>query len=522
MGGISSLGQENQIEDTSDWLEVEIPMITSTQQEIGKKVPRHPLGYPYYFFRCRPIGHLELHKAVRCLVAQLVIQQAEENDKTPVSLQMLGPANARGASEANLDESLDILQTSFDLFGETFLILDGLDLCTDDVIRKISRIIQKATKRNCKIPRKKIVQDIDTCLLAEMKPIINWLRISANTTWPSDGNLPSMLAQDSNGKMFIGAATRLRQLGHLELSDAQDYLQSPLADVPTVVSQLWLSVLKRFPASAGSKYATAVHDTLSLLSVCKRSMTAGEIREGLIYDLHNSTWDNYLVNFQYEVWRLFPALLGLGGQLGKNGSGRAADNLYLVHPSLKEMLQSDSMRKGPLSHLAVDTTKAQQDIAERCVSHLLRYSTSDSYRSKDGWTAYAGKYWHVHVKKSRLNGSEDLTTKSLSLLDPQTPSFAHWIYMTKRDDEISTNASEDFQVQEVSPAPLYYAALLGLYNCALKLIRNGADVNARGGQHGSPLLAAVIAGEGELVELLAASADTTEINRAVLKAVELG
>lgn len=214
-------------------------MITSTQQEIGKKVPRHPLGYAYYFFRCRPIAHLELHKAVRCLVAQLVIQQAEENDKTPVSLQMLGPANARGGSEANLDESLDILQTSFDLFGETFLILDGLDLCTDDVIRKISRIIQKANKRNCKvrlvafsrismdvedaiadrpqdtsngfqwtrhilcalIPRKKIAQDIDTCLLAEMKPIINWLRISANTTWPSDGNLPSMLAQDSNGKM---------------------------------------------------------------------------------------------------------------------------------------------------------------------------------------------------------------------------------------------------------------------------------------------------------------------------------
>lgn len=250
-------------------------------------------------------------------------------------------------------------------------------------------------------------------------------------------------------------------------------------------------------------------------------MTAGEIREGLIYDLHNSTWDNYLFSFQYEVWRLFPALLELGGQLGKNGSGRAADNLYLVHPSLKEMLQSDSMRKGPLSHLSVDTTKAQQDIAERCVSHLLRYSTSDSYRSKDGWTTYAGKYWHVHVKKSRLNGSEDLTTKSLSLLDPQTPSFAHWMYMTKRDDEISINASEGFQVQEVSPTPLYYAALLGLYNCALKLIRDGADVNARGGQHGSSL-AAVVAGEGELVELLAASANTTDINRAVIKAVELG
>lgn len=229
-------------------------MITSTQLEIGKKVPRHPLGYAYYFFRYLPIGQLELHKAVRCLVAQLIIQQAEKNDKTPVSLQTSGPANAQGASEANLDESLDILQNSFDLFGETILILDGLDLCTDDVIRNISRIIQTAIKRNCKvrlvalsrismdvedaiadrppdtsnafqwtipdrsqdtsngfqwtrhglcalIPRKKIAQDIDTCLLAEMKPIMNWLRISANTTWPSDGNLPSMLARNSNGKI---------------------------------------------------------------------------------------------------------------------------------------------------------------------------------------------------------------------------------------------------------------------------------------------------------------------------------
>lgn len=287
-----------------------------------------------------------------------------------------------------------------------------------------------------------------------------------------------------------------------------------------MVSQLWLSVLERISVSVESKYATAVRDTLSLLSVCERPMNAEEMHEGLIYNLQNSTWSNYLFNDRYGVWSHFPALLELVGQPGKNGSGRSTDNLALVHPSLKEMLQSDLVRNGPLGHLAIDTAKAQEDIAERCVSHLLRHSTSDSYRSKYGWTAYAGRYWHVHVKKLMFNGSEGLTTRSLSLLDPQTASFAHWISMTERDGEISINASEDFQIQDVYPTPLYYAALLGLHTCALKLIEDGADVNARGGQHGCPLLAAVVAGEETLVlKLLDAGAETGD---AALKAAEFG
>ncbi|KAI4225565.1 MAG: hypothetical protein L6R36_003816 [Xanthoria steineri] len=287
-----------------------------------------------------------------------------------------------------------------------------------------------------------------------------------------------------------------------------------------MVSQLWLSVLERISVSAESKYATAVRDTLSFLSVCERPMNAEEMHEALTYDLQTSTWFNYLFSDRYRVWYHFPALLELVGQPGKDGSGRSTDNLSLVHPSLKEMLQSDSVRKGPLGHLAIDTAKSQEDIAERCVSQLLRHSTSDSYRSKYGWTAYAGRYWHVHVKKMSLNVSEGLITRSLSLLDPQTASFAHWISMTERDGEISINASEDFQIQDVYPTPLYYAALLGLHTCALKLIEDGADVNARGGQHGCPLLAAVVAGEETLVlKLLDAGAET---GNAALKAAEFG
>lgn len=198
---------------------------------------RRLAGYAYYFFRHRPTARLELRKAIRCLVAQLIIQQAEEDDSTPVSLHMLGRANAQEAPEPSLDETLDVLQASFEMFQETFLILDGLDLCTDDMIRTISRIVQKATKRRMRvrlvafsrismnaedaiadspqdtsdgfqwtryyhcalIPRENITAAIDVCVRAGLGPIVRLLTTGTNSTLLSNSNLSSTLAQSSNG-----------------------------------------------------------------------------------------------------------------------------------------------------------------------------------------------------------------------------------------------------------------------------------------------------------------------------------
>lgn len=306
----------------------------------------------------------------------------------------------------------------------------------------------------------------------------------------------------------------------LKLLETLEYIQSPIADVPIMVHRLWFSILERIPVPAESGYTTTIRDILNLLSVCERHLIAEEVDGGLSYDLRNLTWYNYRFSDRYGVWRHFPALLELVGQPGKNGNGLATDNLRFVHPSLKQLLQSDSMRNGPLSHFAIDALEAQQGVAERCVSHLLRHSTADSYRSKYGWTAYAGAYWHTHVRKLASHASQDLITRSISLLNPRTPSFVHWTHMTKRDRVYGTNAPADFQVQDLYPTPLYYAALLGLHECALKLLTDGADVNARGGQHGCPLAAAVVAGEECLgLKMLDAGAET---GNAALKAAEFG
>lgn len=150
---------------------------------------------------------------------------------------MLGGANVQEAPEPNLDETLDVLQTLFDSFGEIILILDGLDLCTDDMIRTISRIIQKATKRKLRvrlvafsrisiiaedaiadrpqdtsdgfqwtryfhcalIPQENITAAIDVCVRAGLGPILRSLTTGTNTTLLSDSKLSSTLAQNSHG-----------------------------------------------------------------------------------------------------------------------------------------------------------------------------------------------------------------------------------------------------------------------------------------------------------------------------------
>ncbi|KAL8675920.1 MAG: hypothetical protein Q9224_007350, partial [Gallowayella concinna] len=118
---------------------------------------------------------------------------------------------------------------------------------------------------------------------------------------------------------------------------------------------------------------------------------------------------------------------------------------------------------------------------------------------------YAGAYWHSHVKILGSKATQEITTKSIELLDSQNASFAHWIRMTHRDRGIDKDEYVDFwhQVDGSYPSPLYYAAFLGLCKSAELLLRDGADPNSKGGKYRYPILAAVVAGEKELVELLA-------------------
>ncbi|KAL8806058.1 MAG: hypothetical protein Q9182_001590 [Xanthomendoza sp. 2 TL-2023] len=499
---------------------------------------RHPLAAAYYFFQHRIVdADQQMEQPLRCMLSQLLKQAKvlstgwQEGDR----VQQLF------ATTAFTEEVLiELLQFLFSLFEETIIILDGLDLCTDSMIRMFSRIVQNAVKQNQRvrfiatsrtnllvrsaisdrtpeidmkfqwseyiecamISQEAVVSDIKIITQIRLNSLVSTglgpkIDVSMIPSWSND------LASCSKG-MFIWANARLEQL---ESSNRLEILRSSTTEIPSNVSQLWIDILERLSVQAGPKYTAIIHDILRLLLVCERNLNAQEVYEGsLIHYNHN------LVYYRsgYNLWRRFPALLELAGQPGEEGYGAPTDkNLGLIHPSLREILQSDATRKAPLSCFSIDVDAAHQSVAERCVSELLRYSTPDSYRS-DGWSAYAGAYWHRHVKILGNKATQEITEDSIQLLYSRTASFAHWLLQTYQERPFHRDDYDDFTepFNGNYPSLLYYAALLGLCKSAEWLLRDGADPNSIGGVYRYPLSAAVVAGEDELVEsLVIAGAD---------------
>ena len=298
--------------------------------------------------------------------------------------------------------------------------------------------------------------------------------------------------------------------------------------VPPSIGHLWEAILGPIAHNAGEEHRLAIAGILRLLSVSLRALDANEVHDCLSYDTHSMTWGKYRSTDSLEVWRRFPTLLQLTGQPGEEGNANGcSDNLGFIHPSIQEILQSHDTHEGPFSVFAIDSMKAEEEVATRCVSHLLRYKFPGSYASKRGWNAYAGLYWHQHIKMQRFAASGELTAQCIKLLDHHTPSFTHWSYMTRRYGDIDDSIAGDFGTKITHPSPIYYSALLDLYECAVTLYKHGADVNIEGGKHKYPIVAAVVAGAERIVEFLA-SIDGVNDNRALskntaaMKAVMLG
>lgn len=242
------------------------------------------------------------------------------------------------------------------------------------------------------------------------------------------------------------------------------------------------------------KNIESVRQILETLLICERPLSIREIDENLRCESRGFT-------NELDPWRLIPSLFQLAAE-----SSETFLDLYLVHRSLKEFLQSKKLEGHPLGSLPVKTLQAQRNVTRRCLVDLFKYRQPTFYTSKFGWTAYAGRYWHKHAKKmadgGRYSPEAAIWRDCTRLLSSETASFAHWTYMTRDDGEHDPDQQGDFGTREAYPSPLYYAALLGLPPCAEELIEQGEDVNLAGGKHRYPILAAVETGEIELVRLL--------------------
>ncbi len=182
---------------------------------------------------------------------------------------------------------------------------------------------------------------------------------------------------------------------------------------------------------------------------------------------------------------------------GENDSDSNCQVVQFSHFSVKEFLMSDRLTSslGDFSQLRILPRSAHIILAQACLGLLLY---EDDHFSKEGikhlpLTRYAARYWVVHAQFEDVASCVKHAMKIL--FDSDKPHFAAWTGI--HDSYIFYGSS----VKIINP--LYYSAFYGFYDLSQHLIfKSPQGVNATGGRHDFPLVAALGKGHIKVAELL--------------------
>jgi ankyrin repeat protein len=188
----------------------------------------------------------------------------------------------------------------------------------------------------------------------------------------------------------------------------------------------------------------------------------------------------------------------------KDGDSRV---VQFSHFSVKEFLTSSRLAtaSGDASDYHIDLKPAHMTLAQACLGVLLRtHDNVEGHTPEDHPLAqYGAQHWTTHAQfedvSSRLRkGMEDF-------FDPEKPHFKVWCTLYDIDTKLDSNATFYLfaKFHKSAATPLYYAALCGFHDLVEHLIiRHLQDVNAEGGYHMRPLLAALAGKHFQTAELL--------------------
>ena len=186
------------------------------------------------------------------------------------------------------------------------------------------------------------------------------------------------------------------------------------------------------------------------------------------------------------------------------------------HFSVKEYLTSERRANGGngLSRYHILPDSAHAILAKASLSVLLAL---DDQADKDTMknfplAVYAARYWADHA---RLHGVPSIIKDGMErLFDPEKPYFATWVWIHDLDQPLREMM---FAARPSPPkgTPLYYATLCGFRDLVEHLVITYPwDINARGGYYATPLHAAIIKGNIDIIAvLLEHGADTATWGR---------
>jgi hypothetical protein len=174
------------------------------------------------------------------------------------------------------------------------------------------------------------------------------------------------------------------------------------------------------------------------------------------------------------------------------------------HFSVREYLSSQRLAEAEerLSRFHILSDSAHMTLTEASLSVLLAL---DGTVDRDSMTnfplaSYAAQYWVDHVWHHDI--SSRIQDAMRCLFDPDKPHFAIWVWLHDVDRSfLGTMFTARPSPPEASP--LYYASLLGFPSLVEHLlIIHPVDINSRGGCYSTPLHAAIVKGNIDILRLL--------------------
>ena len=159
------------------------------------------------------------------------------------------------------------------------------------------------------------------------------------------------------------------------------------------------------------------------------------------------------------------------------------------HFSVKEFLTSDRLSSslGDFSHYRILPEPAHTILAQACLGFLLH---SDGHADEDigndfPLAEYAARHWVTHAQFEDV--ASHVKSGMMSLFDCDKPHFAAWVGIYDMDEESSPESPSKIAF------PLYYSSLCGFSDLVEHLsTKHPGHVNAIGGKHNFPLLAALV------------------------------
>ena len=244
------------------------------------------------------------------------------------------------------------------------------------------------------------------------------------------------------------------------------------------------------------------HRLFQCLTVAVRPLRVDELGELLAIRFDDGQIPQYREDWQSEDAQ--EAVLSACSSLITVVNIDGSPMVQFSHFSVKEFLTSDRLANSTkdLSYYHVHPHSAHTILAQASLGVLLHIPDSVDKNSikKFRFAQYAAQHWVDHGRFENVSSS--IQGAMERVFDMDKPSFATWIWIYDIDYPFRQHMFED-RPPRPEATPLYYATLCGFHNLVKYLITNHPDdINARGGNHGSAVNAALVKRNVEIVLLL--------------------